>query len=90
MNYQEVINGRICVAWDPTWYTVQLLRTEAQLVHFHVKSQTGNMDCLLTVIYGYNTIEQRTTLWENLKEVAQGINIPWVSKKEPKENRLTR
>lgn len=36
------------------------------------------MNCLLTVVYGYNTIEKRTTLWENLKEVAQGINMSWL------------
>lgn len=30
----------------------------------------------MTVVYGYNTIEQRKLLWDNLTEVAQGITKP--------------
>ncbi|XP_019226408.1 PREDICTED: uncharacterized protein LOC109207863 [Nicotiana attenuata] len=34
--------------------------------------------CVITVIYGYNTCEQRKNIWETLKELAQGINMPWL------------
>lgn len=63
MNYQEATNGRIWVSWDPNNYAVQMLRTEAQLIHCHVRSHTCTMNFLLTVVYGYNTIEQRIALW---------------------------
>lgn len=33
MNYQDARNGRIWVGWDPNYYTVQMIRTEAQLIH---------------------------------------------------------
>lgn len=78
MNYQDARNGRIWVGWDPNYYTVQMIKTEAQLIHSHVKSNTCTMNCLLTVVYGYVIIEQMTVLWKNLKEVAHGINIPWL------------
>ncbi|XP_070022230.1 uncharacterized protein [Nicotiana sylvestris] len=39
---------------------------------------TTSIPCVVTVIYGYNTCEQRKYLWGTLKELAQGINMPWL------------
>lgn len=35
-NYQHAPNGRVWLTWDPQWYTITLLRTEAQLIHYLV------------------------------------------------------
>ncbi|XP_060212233.1 uncharacterized protein LOC132639857 [Lycium barbarum] len=76
-NYTSASNGRIWVIWDTNQFTVATLREEEQLIHCQVQNST-NIDCHLTVIYGLNTIDQRKTLWGQLKDIAQGINTPWI------------
>lgn len=63
----QVLNNYISAAkiwliWDPNYYTVTLLRAEAKVSHCLVKGIIGDQECLLSVIYGYNTIEQRKQL----------------------------
>lgn len=74
----EASNGRIWLTWDTPCYSVQLIRTDAQFIHCESTSVNGKMSCLLTVIYGYNTLEPRRNLWINLQTVAQGIVKPLI------------
>ncbi|XP_059277748.1 uncharacterized protein LOC132031893 [Lycium ferocissimum] len=75
-NYSAACNGRIWVVWDPNYYTVIILRVEDQLIHCLVQN-ASEVNCYLTIIYGFNSIEQRRTLWGYLKDIAQGLNSPW-------------
>ncbi|XP_060190886.1 uncharacterized protein LOC132620215 [Lycium barbarum] len=77
-NYQEAVNGRIWFLWDPNWYEVSLKHKTTQMMHCHVRDRTTDNHFLITVIYGFNTLEQRKSLWEDLKGVNQGINQPWI------------
>lgn len=36
------------------------------------------MECMLTVIYGFNTVEQRRSLWKGIKQLDTSINMPWI------------
>ncbi|XP_075091756.1 uncharacterized protein LOC142171931 [Nicotiana tabacum] len=51
---------------------------DAQMIHCQVKSRRGDIDCLLTVVYGYNGIEQRRALWDNLQLLSVSITVPWL------------
>ncbi|XP_060170990.1 uncharacterized protein LOC132601964 [Lycium barbarum] len=75
-NYSAASNGRIWVMWDLNYYTVTILRVEDQLIHCLVQNAT-DINCYLTIIYGFNSIEQPRTLWGYLKDIAQGLNSPW-------------
>ncbi|XP_019262563.1 PREDICTED: uncharacterized protein LOC109240391 [Nicotiana attenuata] len=77
-NYQAATNGRIWLIWDSQWCEVSMVRAEAQILHHEVKSRIGDINCFLTIIYGFNAIEHRRSLWGQLKEVAVGINKPWL------------
>ncbi|XP_075083780.1 uncharacterized protein LOC142167787 [Nicotiana tabacum] len=77
-NYSHPINGRIWILWDSSYYTVTLIMTEAHIFQCLVKGPARNIDCYLTIVYGFNTIDQRKLLWDNLKEAAQGITKPWL------------
>lgn len=77
-NYTSATTWRIWLIWDPNYYTVTLIRVEAQVIHCLVKGIIGDQECLLTVVYGYNTIEQRKQLWDNLTKIEQGISKPWL------------
>ncbi|KAG5583273.1 hypothetical protein H5410_053900 [Solanum commersonii] len=63
--YHSASDGRIWIIWDTNSYGVKKIR----LIDF---------ECMLTVIYGYNTGEQRKPLWNALKALGPGNNIPWI------------
>ncbi|XP_075099269.1 uncharacterized protein LOC142176100 [Nicotiana tabacum] len=77
-NYMSAINGRIWLLWDSRLYTVDMLKEEAQLLHCQVNIVESNKTCVITVIYGYDTCEERKSMRDALKTLAQGINIPWL------------
>ncbi|XP_049381299.1 uncharacterized protein LOC125845827 [Solanum stenotomum] len=72
------MNGRIWVIWDENWYETNIIRCTAQIVHCLIKDRTKGHQIVLTMIYGYNTIEQRKEMWLELNTLAQGITQPWL------------
>jgi len=77
-NYNQAENGRVWVLWDPNSYDVTMLIEEAQFIHCKVKGKTDDFEAYVTIVYGYNTMEQRKTLWQGIEKVAQGINGEWI------------
>ncbi|XP_019264955.1 PREDICTED: uncharacterized protein LOC109242565 [Nicotiana attenuata] len=70
-NYSSAKNGRIWVLWDTNNYQVVKLTETAQMMHCEITGSAYQTDCLVTIIYGFNTMEQRKGLWEDLKTLAQ-------------------
>ncbi|XP_019255156.1 PREDICTED: uncharacterized protein LOC109233746 [Nicotiana attenuata] len=77
-NYQDALNDRIWILWDTNSLLVNGINYEAQMIHYQVKSRRSDIDCLLTVVYGYNGIEQRRTLWDTLQQLSVSIAVPWM------------
>ncbi|KAH0698460.1 hypothetical protein KY284_012675 [Solanum tuberosum] len=77
-NYQDAINGRIWLLWDPNCYDITLHHKSSQLIHCLVRDRSNDQQLLVTVIYAFNTIDQRKPLWQDLKQLSQGITYPWV------------
>ncbi|XP_060217125.1 uncharacterized protein LOC132644554 [Lycium barbarum] len=77
-NYSHADNGRVWMLWDQKSYEVKLIEEGAQYIHAHVKGRLDGFDAYVTVIYGYNSIEQRKVLWQNLIRVGQGVTKPWL------------
>ncbi|XP_070031557.1 uncharacterized protein [Nicotiana tomentosiformis] len=77
-NYKDAKNGRIWLLCDTNHLIVTSLKDDAQMIHCQVKSRRGDIDCLLTVVYGYNGIEQRRSLWDNLQLLSVSIIVPWL------------
>ncbi|KAF3652425.1 hypothetical protein FXO38_16106 [Capsicum annuum] len=75
-NYSHAENGRIWVLWDPKFLEVILIRVEAQYLYCQLRNRLDEMECAFTFIYGYNTLEQRNNLWDNLKLIAIGTSTP--------------
>ncbi|KAH0669836.1 hypothetical protein KY289_024329 [Solanum tuberosum] len=75
-NYNIASNGRIWVIWDENWYETILFSSTAQLLHFQIKEINKGQQIMLTVVYEYNTIEKRKSLWLELISLAQGISQP--------------
>lgn len=77
-NYKDARNGRIWVICDPKMYDIQLIPEAAQFMHCQVTRKQNGVKCLLTVIYGFNTVQQRKALWDGLQRLAPKRNEPWL------------
>lgn len=77
-NYQSASNGRIWIIWKKQSYTVTPVKEAHQLIHYLVKGIVKDMECYLTVIYGFNTIKQRKSLWNHLQDISQSTISPWI------------
>lgn len=62
-NYQEADNGRIWLIWDGYKFSVNLLVVASQMVHRKVTDKTTVTEQLMTIIYCFNIVEQRLSLW---------------------------
>lgn len=77
-NYQHSTNGRICVAWDPSIYRVTTIASTSQTIHCTIEEIVGNLSCDCNIVYGFNSIELRKPLWEELRKLTQYINKLWL------------
>ncbi|XP_059310476.1 uncharacterized protein LOC132061833 [Lycium ferocissimum] len=77
-NYNYAPNGRVWLIWDDTVFKVTPLVSDAQFIHCQVSNRRSGDSCLMTVIYAFNTIEQRKSLWQELYTLGQLITIPWL------------
>lgn len=77
-NYSKAENGRVWVIWDSNTYEVNKISEEAQYIHCSVVNRQMNVDCEMTVIYGYNTVEQRKILRDQLRKLSQTSSKPWI------------
>lgn len=77
-NYLTASNGRVWLLWDSNRYNESKKSESSQMLHCEVRGITAEVECDLTIIYRFNTNEQRKELWESLKLLAQGITVPWL------------
>ncbi|XP_074310444.1 uncharacterized protein LOC141646456 [Silene latifolia] len=70
--------GRIWLLWNPTCFDVQFLNYGSLYIHMLVQSKVDNKKFLLTVIYAFNDLMERTILWKFLKDTASTCNLPWL------------
>ncbi|XP_074271386.1 uncharacterized protein LOC141595321 [Silene latifolia] len=70
--------GRIWLLWNPTCFDVQFLNYGSKYIHMLVQSKMDNKKFLLTMIYAFNDLKERTILWKFLKETASTCTMPWL------------
>ena len=67
-NYVDSPNGRIWLIWDDNWYEVKKINNSAQMLHCQVDERSKGYQFILTVVYGFNTVEQRKSLWNEMEQ----------------------
>ncbi|XP_019241803.1 PREDICTED: uncharacterized protein LOC109221818 [Nicotiana attenuata] len=77
-NYREAKNGRVWLLWNSNILMVTKIRDDPQMIHSLVQSRQGDIQCYLTVVYGFNGLEQRKELWQNLQQIATIVTDPWL------------
>lgn len=81
-NYDHHRNGRIWFGWDPTLWRVSQIFSSAQQISCHVSRLDYSDGCILSMIYAYNTGQDRRQLWAELHNLqslilVNGISPPW-------------
>ena len=71
--YTDSPNGRIWIVWDDNWYDIKMINSSAQLMHCQVIERSKDYQFILIVVYGFNTIEQRKSLWQEMNIMSKGI-----------------
>ncbi|XP_074299615.1 uncharacterized protein LOC141630755 [Silene latifolia] len=69
--------GRIWVLWKPNLFRVHVLEYNAQYVHMKVEYLVDRRSFWLTMVYAFNGIHDRDSLWDNLRRVASLVSGPW-------------
>ena len=66
------------MVWDDNWYEVKVITSSAQLLHCQVNERSKNYQFIVTIVYGLNTVEQRKSLWQEMKILSQSVTQPWL------------
>ncbi|XP_070046216.1 uncharacterized protein [Nicotiana tomentosiformis] len=74
-NYPNAVNGRIWLLWK-RHLRVQIISIAEQLIHCTVEETTG-FSTHLTIVYAKNDLQQRDTLWNELRFIGNQIPTPW-------------
>ncbi|XP_074313799.1 uncharacterized protein LOC141648993 [Silene latifolia] len=69
--------GRIWLIWDSGNYTVDIINIEAQVIHAKISCINGQ-SWWMSVIYGFNKVQERVPLWDSLRNMRQVVNGPWL------------
>nr|XP_009591960.1 uncharacterized protein LOC104088903 [Nicotiana tomentosiformis] len=77
-NYLKIKNIKLTGLVETNVKSPKAKQVDAQFLHCHVKERQGPLDCIVTVIYGFNAIEHREAMWQGLKQVALGVHVPWL------------
>ena len=78
-NFEENDYGRIVIVWDPR-VTLDVYTATAQSVTCGVTILSENITLTVTFVYGFNLVEERTSLWVSLAELQASTPVsdhPW-------------
>ncbi|XP_074287958.1 uncharacterized protein LOC141613120 [Silene latifolia] len=70
-------SGRIWILWDPKIFRIQFLEYNSQFIHMKVETVVSRSVFYLTMIYAFNNIHERASLWDHLRRIAGLVDGPW-------------
>lgn len=77
-NNEYLDMGRIVVIWRDSAMSVNCLAKSSQFVHCCVKMHGLDIDFLVNFIYGFNSAEERVSLWSDIRAMSASVTIPWL------------
>lgn len=77
-NHEVVDGGRIIILWNPQYVYCIPLDTCPQVVHCRIFNKITSQTFMCSFVYAFNTLSERTDLWNSL--ISWGINHddPWI------------
>ena len=73
----SISNGRIWVAWKPSAYTINILRTSDQFIHCVATQTATNKSFRITFTNGRNHESQCQPLWSALQQISLSVPGAW-------------
>ncbi|XP_074290689.1 uncharacterized protein LOC141617395 [Silene latifolia] len=70
--------GRIWVVWKPHLFDIYFLEYDAQYIHMKVYDKHTNGMFFFTVVYAFNGLSERESLWTNLRKIKVPSSMPWL------------
>ncbi|XP_074267076.1 uncharacterized protein LOC141590379 [Silene latifolia] len=70
--------GRICLLWNPSMYSVNVLDIADQCIHSEVFDKIRKTYLWFTLFYGFNEYAARESLWHRLRLYHNGMHGPWL------------
>ncbi|XP_074298876.1 uncharacterized protein LOC141629841 [Silene latifolia] len=61
--------GRVWLLWDPTLYQVDVFNITEQCIHSKVYDKMKKEFFWFTLVYGFNKLQERESLWESIKGI---------------------
>ena len=55
-----------------------MINSSAQILHCQVNEKSKGYQFILTVVYGFNIVEQRKSLWQEMNAMSKDISQPWL------------
>lgn len=77
-NLDSRYNGRIVLVWRPEFYIVYPINISSQTITCEVVYTPLQLEFLLSVVYAFNTKDERRDLWNNLVRISSGCSKPWL------------
>ncbi|XP_074297256.1 uncharacterized protein LOC141627961 [Silene latifolia] len=69
--------GRVWLLWDPKLYQVDVLDITAQCIHSRIFDKMKKVYFWVTMVYGFNKLQERESLWEKLRSYALQCDGSW-------------
>lgn len=73
----EGFDGGICLSWEESILSVDVLFSSSQMVHAFVQ-KPGSDNFLLKILYDSPILENQRRLWSLLENLDRSLNLPWV------------
>ncbi|KAI5382050.1 hypothetical protein KIW84_UN0211 [Lathyrus oleraceus] len=77
-NYDKHYNGRIWLLWNKAEVIIRMIQVHEQFLHFEVYGIDNSFRYVATMIYAFNQVEHRKTLWSKLESLGSNMDRPWV------------
>nr|XP_016513402.1 PREDICTED: uncharacterized protein LOC107830381 [Nicotiana tabacum] len=77
-NLEYHYNGRVVIACRPDYYQVRYISGTAQSITCLATDVVFQKEYYMTVVYVFNTREERRSLWQYLESMSGEIKQPWL------------
>ncbi|OIS98432.1 hypothetical protein A4A49_60914, partial [Nicotiana attenuata] len=77
-NLEVHYNGRIWLTWSPDYFQVSVINVTAQAVTCRVTNICEQTNYIMTIVYEYNSKEERKEFWSYLRDISQRNHMPWL------------
>ncbi|XP_074283278.1 uncharacterized protein LOC141607831 [Silene latifolia] len=70
--------GRVWLLWKPNLFDLQFIEYNAQFIHVLVHELATGSQFYLTMVYAFNGLSERKSLWSRLQDMSGHIHSPWL------------